>query len=158
MLEIQLYRIIGQALQHAVQYLIDTSVPLHFHNIYSPETPNTITVSLRPTIAAKRLVLKRQISLLDYRIIEILRHYVHKSLSIKTLSTATNTTNSCVSSLMKDFGFWSDEQAYTTLQRFIKISAQCADHGPEPTNYAHANEYLILVLQKMATTGFLFPM
>jgi hypothetical protein len=52
--------------------------------------------------------------------------------------------------------FWSDEQACTTLQRFIDISIQCADHGPEPTDYAHANEYLVSMLQKMATTGSLF--
>ncbi|CAF2405792.1 unnamed protein product [Rotaria sp. Silwood2] len=189
MLEIQPYRLIGQSLQHAVQYLIDTNKSLYFHHIYSSETPNTITLSLRPTLTAKRLLLKRQISLIDYLIIEILHHYFYDSLSktrssiisskpalidsvwqhiltyfilnecsplVLLTTTRTTTTSSSILSLIKDFNFWSDEQAYTTLQRFIKISTQCANHGPESRDYAHANEYLISVLQKMAITGVLF--
>jgi len=186
MLEIQPYRLIGQCLLQAVQYLIDTKKSFYFHHTYSSETPPIITLSLRPTSTAKRLILKRQISLMDYLLIEILHHYVYDSLS-KThssitaskptlvdsvwqhiltrfvlnecsslvLSTATS-TNSSILSVIKDFHFWSDEQACTTLQRFIDISAQCTNHGPEPTDYAHANEYLVSVLQKMATTNSLF--
>ena len=36
------------------------------------------------------------------------------------------------------------------------ITVQCADHGNDSTDYAHANEYLISALQQMATTGSLF--
>ncbi|CAF3409422.1 unnamed protein product [Rotaria sp. Silwood1] len=190
MLEIQPYRLIGQSLQHAVQYLIAKNKTVYFHHTYSSETPTTITLSLRPTLTAKRLLLKRQISLIDYLIIEILHHYVYNSLSktrspitsskpafvdsvwqhiltyfilnecsplvLLTTTKTTNPINSSVLPLTKGSNFWSNEQAYTTLQRFIKISAQCANHGPEPTDYAHANEYLISALQKMAITGVLF--
>ncbi|CAF0890963.1 unnamed protein product [Rotaria sp. Silwood1] len=190
MLEIQPYRLIGQSLQHAVQYLIAKNKTVYFHHTYSSETPTTITLSLRPTLTAKRLLLQRQISLIDYLIIEILHHYVYNSLSktrspitsskpvfvdsvwqhiltyfilnecsplvLLTTTKTTNPINSSVLPLTKGSNFWSDEQAYTTLQRFIKISTQCANHGPEPTDYAHANEYLISALQKMAITGVLF--
>lgn len=187
MLEIQPYQLIGQSLQDAVQYLIDTKKSSYFRHIYSLETPNTITLSVQPKSGAKRLVSKHQIPLIDYLIIEVLEHYVHESLSetrssitaskpalvnsvwqhILTyfvlnkcsplvLAPATDSTSSTVFSSINNFNFWSDEQAYNTLQRIIKISVQCADH--EPNDYANANEYLISVLQKMATTGCLFSM
>jgi len=184
MLEIQPYRLIGQSLRNAVQYLIDTKQSSYFHHTCSSETPIKITLSLRPTSTAKSLLLKRQLPLIDYLLIEVFHYYVRDSLSkTRPLITSSKptlvdsvwqhiltrfvlnecsplllstTTNSTTSSLIKDFMFWSDEQACTTLQRFIDISIQCADHGPEPTDYAHANEYLVSMLQKMATTGSLF--
>jgi hypothetical protein len=187
MLEIQPYRLIGQSLRHAVQYLIEKKKSFYFHHTYSSEKSNLITVSLRPSSTAKSLSLERQISLIDYLLIEILHHYVNKSLS-KTRSSITslkpnlvdsvwqhiltrfvlnkcsplvivttkNSNNSSILSIIQDFQYWSDEQACLTLQRFIDISVQCADHGPEPTDYAHANEYLVSALQTMATTGSLF--
>jgi hypothetical protein len=184
MLEIQPYRLIGQALRRGLQYLFDQSKPFYFHHSYSMEKPNLITVSLGPTSTAKRLLLKRQISLLDYFMLEILHHYINESLT-KTRSVVTAakplliesiwqhiltrfilgecsplvliTTNSNTDSLIKDCHDWSDEQACKTLQRLIEITTQCADHGPEPTDYAHANEYLISALQQMATIGTLYP-
>ena len=83
------------------------------------------------------------------------------SLNSSVVST-TDSLNSSLVSTIKDCGFWSDEQACTTLQRFIDISIQCSDHGRKrtdyghPTDYAHANEYLVSALQKMATTNTLF--
>jgi len=188
MLEIQPYRLIGQSLRHAIQYLIEKKKSFYFHHTYSSEIPTKISLSLRPSSTAKRLLLKRQISLIDYLLIEILHHYVYESLSEKRssitdskpnlvesvwqhiltrfvlnecsplvlLTTTTNSNNSSILSIIQDFQFWSDEQACLTLQRFIDISVQCADHGPEPTDYAHANEYLVSALQTMATTGSLF--
>ena len=58
--------------------------------------------------------------------------------------------------LENDFQFWSDQQACEAVQRLIDVSVRCAEHGPERTDYAHANEYLVLALQQMATTGYLF--
>jgi hypothetical protein len=188
MLEIQPYRLIGQSLRHAVQYIIETNKSFYFHHTYSTKNPMKISVSLQPSSTAKRLSLKSEISLIDFLLIEILHHYVHELLSetcspitsskpnlvdsvwqhiltrfirnqcspLLLLTTTIHSIDSSILSTIQDSQFWSDEQACLTLQRFIDISAQCANHGPEPTNYAHANEYLISVLQKMATTGSLF--
>ncbi len=188
MLEIQPYRLIGQSLRHAVQYIIEQNKSFYFHHTYSSENPMKITLSLQKSSTTKRLSLKPQISLIDYLLIEILHHYVHALLSetrslitsskpdlvdsvwqhiltrfvlnqcspLLLLTTTKNSIDSSILSIIQDFQYWSDEQACLTLQRFIDISAQCADHGPEPTDFAHANEYLISVLQKMATTGSLF--
>jgi hypothetical protein len=184
MLEIQPYRLIGQALRRALQYLFDQSKPFYFHHLYSMEKANLITVSLGPTSTAKRLLLKRQIVLLDYFILEILHHYVYESLT-KTRSAITAakpllvesiwqhiltrfilgecsplvliTINSNTTSMIKDCHYWSDEQACKTLQRLLEITVQCADHGPDSTDYAHANEYLVSALQQMATIGSLYP-
>jgi hypothetical protein len=181
MLEIQPYRLIGQALRRALQYLFDQSKPFYFHHTYTSE--QLITVSLGPISTAKRLLLKRQILFLDYLILEILHHYVYESLT-KTRSPTTVakpllvesiwqhiltrfilgecsplvliTTNSNTHVMNKDCQYWSDEQACKTLQRLLEITVQCADHGPDSTDYAHANEYLILALQQMATTGSLY--
>jgi hypothetical protein len=183
MLEIQPYRLIGQSLRHALQYLFDQSKPFYFHHLYSMEKSNLITVSLGPTSTAKRLLLKRQIFLLDYFILEVLHHYVHEFLT-KTRSAITAskpllvesiwqhiltrfilgecsplvliTTNSNTNSMIKECQNWSDEQACKTLQRLLEITVQCADHGPDSTDYAHANEYLVLALQQMATIGSLY--
>ncbi|CAF1684220.1 unnamed protein product [Rotaria magnacalcarata] len=183
MLEIQPYQLIGQSLRRALQHLFDQSKPLYFHHSYSHDNSNLITVSLGPTSTAKRLLLKRQILLLDYFILEVLHHFVYESLS-KERSPITAakplllesvwqhimtrfilgecsplvliTSKSTTVSINKDFQCWSDEQACKTLQRVIDISVQCAEHGPDSTNYAHANEYLVSTLQQMATTGSLF--
>jgi hypothetical protein len=185
MLEIQPYRLIGQSLRQGVQYLIDTEQTCYFLHTCSSETPSLITVSLRPTTTAKRLLLKHQIPLIDYLLIEVLHHYVFHSLSkvrspitssepslvesvwqhilthsvlkkCSPLILSTSTTNSPISSIIKDFEFWSDETACKTLQRFIDISIQCTNEGSDSIDYAHANEYLVSVLQKMATTNILF--
>ena len=184
MLEIQPYRLIGQALRRALQYLFDQSKPFHFHHVYSTDKPNFITVSLGPTSSAKRLLLKRQILLLDYFLLEILHHHVSESLTkARSAVTAAKpllvesvwqhvltrfilgecsalvliTTNSNSHSMMRECAHWSDEQACKTLQRLLDITVQCADHGPDPTDYAHANEYLVSALQQMATIGSLYP-
>ena len=187
MLEIQPYRVIGQAVKQAVLHFIETKKSFYFHHIYSPKTPTKITISLCPTSTVKRLVLKREILIIDYLLIEIFHHYVHDSLSETRSSIsepnpvlvdsvwqhiltyfilnecsplvflkATDRTNSSGLLKIEDLNFWSDEQTCTTLQRFIDISVHCAGHGPERRDYAHANEYLISMLQKMATTGSLF--
>ncbi|CAF0932173.1 unnamed protein product [Rotaria sp. Silwood1] len=183
MLEIQPYRLIGQSLRRALQYLFDQSKSFYFHHIYSHEKSNIITVSLGPTSTAKRLLLKRQILLNDYFIFEILHHYMYESLSkIRSPITASKpllvdsvwqhiltrfilgecsplvliTTNSNTNSMIKDCQHWSDEQACKTLQRLLEISVQCAEHGPDSIDYAHANEYLVSALQQMATTGSLY--
>ena len=187
MLEIQPYRLIGQSLRQAVQILFETRKSSYFHHIYSIETPMKVTLVLQPPTTAKRLQKKREISLIDYLLIEIFHHFVQPSLSkvrspiieskpnlfdtvwshILTrfvlnecspllLLTSTTPTNPSLMSTTKDLQFWSDEQACLTLQRFLDISAKCADHEPEPTDFAHANEYLVSMLQKMATTGSLF--
>ena len=70
--------------------------------------------------------------------------------------TATSSAATPSKLLENEFQFWSDEKACDALQRLIEYSSQCAAHGPEPTDFAHANEYLISALQKMATTGYLF--
>ncbi|CAF0876200.1 unnamed protein product [Adineta ricciae] len=63
---------------------------------------------------------------------------------------------------IEDLPFWSDEQASTALKRLIDISIQCAydarksEDTIQPRDYAHANEYLVSALQKMAATGCLF--
>ena len=186
MLEIQPYRLIGQSLRRGLQCLFDQSKSFYFHHIYSPDKPNTIIVSLGPTSTAKRLLLKRQILLLDYFLLEILHHYVLESLSKSASSLTASkplliefvwqhiltrfilgecsplvliTSNvNTIDSTMKTNSQWSDEQACKTLQRLLDISVQCADHGPDPTDYAHANEYLVAALQQMATTGSLFSM
>ncbi|UJR21373.1 hypothetical protein I4U23_024465 [Adineta vaga] len=187
MLEIQPHRSIGQCLRFAVEHLIKSKTSYYFQHTYSTETPMTVTISLRPTLSAKRLVIKHQIPLIDYVLIEILQRYVENSLS-KTASPITSSNpalvepawqhiltrfvlNKCSPLILssatnltsiKDLTFWSDEQACTTLQRFIDISVQCANHESnltdkiKPRDYAHANEYLVLALQKMATTGCLF--
>ena len=67
------------------------------------------------------------------------------------LTKKLNTT-----SINKDCQIWSDEQACKTFQRLIEISTECAEHGPDSIGYAHANEYLVLALQQMATTGTLY--
>ena len=186
MLEIQPYRLIGQSLRRGLQCLFDQSKPFYFHHLYSSDKPHTIIVSLGPTPTAKRLLLKREILLLDYFLLEILHHYVYDSLS-KSSSSVTAlkpslvesiwqhiftrfilgecsplvliTSNvSSVDSTIKQTSHWSDEQACKTLQRLLDITIQCADHGPDSTDYAHANEYLVGALQQMATTGSLFSM
>lgn len=98
----------------------------------------------------------------------ILTRFVLNECSPLLLLTSTTTTNSSLISTIQDLQFWSDEQACLTLQRFIDISAQCADHrsestdsaraddGLNPTDFAHVNEYFVSILQKMATTGCLF--
>jgi hypothetical protein len=183
MLEIQPYRLIGQSLRRALQYLFDRPASLYFHHTYSTDKSNLITLSLGPTSTAKRLLLKREIFLLDYFILEILHHYVYESLSQTSSSLTVSkplivksvwqhiltrfilgecsslvliTTHSNTNSTIKDCPNWSDEQACKTLQRLLEISVQCADHGPDSTDYAHANEYLVLALQQMATTGTLY--
>ena len=183
MLEIQPYRLIGQSLRRALQYFFDQSKPFYFHHYYTNEKPNFITVSLGPTSTAKRLVLKREVLLLDYFLLEILHHYVYESLSkirspviaAKPLLMETVwqhiftrfilgecsplvllTTNSNTNSILNDCSNWSDEQACRTLQRLLDITIQCAEHGPDSSDYAHANEYLVLALQQMATTGTLY--
>jgi hypothetical protein len=183
MLEIQPYRLIGQSLRRALQHLFDCSKPFYFHHTYSSDKNKSITLSLGPTSTAKRLLLKREIFLLDYFVLEILHHYVYESLSQTPSSITTSkplllksvwqhiltrfilgecsplvliTTHSNTNSTIKDCPFWSDEQACKTLQRLLEISVQCADHGPDSTDYAHANEYLVLALQQMATTGSLY--
>ncbi len=186
MLEIQPYRLIGQSLRQAVQYIIEDKKLFYFQHSYSSETPAKISLSLRPASSkTKRLQKTCQISLIDYLLLEILQHYVSDSLSkarsaitdskpnlfdsvwqhiltrfvlnecspLILVNNSTNTTENSIGSHIPD---WSDEQACLTLQRLIDISTQCANHGPEPTDYAHANEYLISALQKMATTGSLF--
>lgn len=186
MLEIQPYRLIGQALRCALQCLFDQSKSFYFHHFYSLDKPNTILVSLGPTSTAKRLLLKREILLFDYFLLEILHHYVSESLS-KTASSITASKPLLIESVwqhvftrfilgecsplvlitshvntmdstMKTNPQWSDEQACKSLQRLLEISVQCADHGPDPSDYAHANEYLVAALQQMATTGSLFSM
>ena len=183
MLEIQPYRLIGQSLHSALCFLFDKSKAFYFHHTYSSDKPNVVTVSLGPTATAKRLLLKREIFLLDYFILKVLHHYVHESLS-KERSPITAprplllepiwqhiltrfilgecsplvliTTHSDMNSTIKTCENWSDEQACKTLQRLLEITVQCADHGNDSTDYAHANEYLISALQQMATTGSLF--
>lgn len=183
MLEIQPYHLIGQALQSALKSRLDQPKPFYFHHTYSSEKSNLVIVSLGPTSTAKRLLLKRQISILDYFIVEVLHHFVYEFLS-KTPSPITASKpllvesvwqhiltrfilgecsplvpiamNSATNSVVKDCQYWSDEQACKALQRLLEISAQCAEHGPDRTDYAHANEYLVSVLQQMATTGSLY--
>ena len=185
MLEIQPYRLIGQALRRALQCLADQSKPFYFHHLYASDKAQLMTVSLGPTATAKRLLLKRQISLFDFFILEILHHYVHPSLSkTRSLPTVakpnllesvwqhvltrfilgecsplvllTNQANAHASTINDAQQHWSDEQACKTLQRLMEISAHCADHGPDPTDFAHVNEYLVAALQQMATTGTLY--
>ncbi|UJR28069.1 hypothetical protein I4U23_009325 [Adineta vaga] len=183
MLEIQPYRLIGQSLYRALQYLVDKSKGFYFLHTYSLDKPNSITVSLGPTSTAKRLLLKRQISLMDYFILEILHHYVYESLSkVRSPITVPKpllvesawqhiytrfilgecsplvliTTNSKTNSTIPDCQKWSDEQACKTLQRLLEISVQCADHGVDTIDYAHANEYFVSALQQMATNGSLY--
>ena len=183
MLEIQPYRLIGQSLRRALQYLIDQAKPFYYHHTHSLENPDVVTVALGPTSNAKRLLLKRPLSLIDYFVLEILHHYVTSSIS-KTHSPITAIKPALVesiwqhlltrfilgecsplvlitaqanthASMMDDDQHWCDEQACRTLQRLLEISAQCADHGADSTDFAHANEYLVLALQQMATTGSL---
>ncbi|CAF1018924.1 unnamed protein product [Adineta steineri] len=181
MLEIQPFRLIGQSLRNAVQHLIDTKESFYFQHTYSPETPTTVTLTLRPISSVKRLFRKLELPLIDYLLIEVFHHYVSDSLSeARSPVTATKPAlvtsvwqhiltrfvlNECSpllllkatnSSKVKDLSCWSDEQACMTLQRFIDISTQCADHGPKSIDYAHAHEYFVSILQKMATTGSLF--
>jgi hypothetical protein len=104
----------------------------------------------------RSLITEAKPNLVDSVWQHILTRFVLNECSPLLLLTTTNSTKSPIPSIIQDFQFWSDEQACLTLQRFIAISVQCADHGPEPTDYAHANEYLISALQKMATTGCLF--
>lgn len=183
MLEIQPYYLIGQSLRRALQHLFDQSKSFYFHHSYSHDKPNVITVSLGPTSTAKRLLLKRQISLIDYFILEVLHHFVYDSLSkVASPITASKpllvestwqhiltyfilgecsplvliTTKSTTNVINNDYQCWSDEQACKTLHRLIDISIQCAEHGPDTTDYAHANEYLVSALQQMATTGSLY--
>jgi hypothetical protein len=183
MLEIQPYRLIGQSLRRNLQCLFDQSKVFYFHHTYSVEKSNLITVSLGPTPTAKRLLLKRQIYLLDFFLFEILHHYVNESITkVRSLTTVSKpllvdsiwqhiftryilgecsplvliTTNTNTNLIIKDCPYWSDEQVCKTLQRLLEISSQCADHGPDTTDYAHANEYLVLALQQMATIGSLF--
>ncbi|CAF0755386.1 unnamed protein product [Adineta steineri] len=183
MLEIQPYRLIGQSLRRALQLLFDQSKPFHFHQTHSSDKSNLITVSLGPTTTAKRLLLKRQIFLLDYYVLEVLHHYVYESLT-KTRSIVTaakpllvesvwhhiltrfilgecsplvlTSTNSNTTPVIQDCQYWSDEQACKTLQRLLEISVQCCEHGIDTIDYAHANEYLVSALQQMATTGSLY--
>ncbi len=187
MLEIQPYRLIGQSLRQAIQYLFETKKSFYFHHICSSETPTKITLSVQHASTTKRLQKKCQISLIDYLLIEVFHHYFQPCLSkvrspiteskpnlvesvwqhiltrfvLNTCSPlliqpATTTKNSSLITTIQDLQYWSDEQACLTLQRFIEISAQCTDCGQEPTDFAHANEYLVSILQKMATTGCLF--
>lgn len=186
MLEVQPYCLIGQSLKRAMEYLMSKEKPFFFHHTYSPETPNEVTISLRPKSDSKFLSTKRQISLMHYLLLEILYHYVADSLTVtrsdvtsskpmlvesvwqhivtrsilnkcspSVLQTSVNSSSNLLT-LASINNFWSDEQACTKLQNFIDISIQCANHASEPTDYAHANEYLVLSLQKMATTGTLF--
>ena len=184
MLEIQPYRLIGQSLGRALQYLIDQSKPFNYHHSHSLEHPTVVTVALGPTSTAKRLLLKRQLSLIDYLVLEVVHYYVADFVS-KTHSLITAPKPALVesvwqhiltrfilgecsplvlitaqtntqSTMMNDGQHWSDEQACRTLQRLLEISVHCADHGPDSTDFAHANEYLVLALQQMATTGSLF--
>ena len=182
MLEIQPYRLIGQALRHAANHIVHTRKSFYFHHISAPDT---ITVSLRPTSTAKRLILKRTIAPVDYLLIEILHHYHQKSIAAARLPITSSkpvlvdgvwqhiltrlvldecsslilvsTSNASASTHLADLNGWSDERACKTLQRLIEISAHCANHGPDMMDYTHANEYLVLALQQMATTGCLFP-
>ncbi|CAF4407891.1 unnamed protein product, partial [Adineta steineri] len=136
MLEIQPYRLIGQSLRRALQLLFDQSKPFHFHQTHSSDKSNLITVSLGPTTTAKRLLLKRQIFLLDYYVLEVLHHYVYESLT-KTRSIVTaakpllvesvwhhiltrfilgecsplvlTSTNSNTTPIIQDCQYWSDE-------------------------------------------------
>jgi hypothetical protein len=183
MLEIQPYRLIGQSLRRALQYLIDQSKPFYYQHSHSLEKPTVVTVAMGPTSNAKRLLLKRQLSLIDYFVLEILHHYVADSISkahsaitaakpalvesiwqhiltrfvlgeCSPLVLITAQTNTHASMMNQDQQ-WCDEQACRTLQRLLEISSQCADHGVDSTDFAHANEYLVLALQQMATTGSL---
>jgi hypothetical protein len=102
-------------------------------------------------------------SLVDSVWQHILTRFILNKCSPLIISPSTTSSlNSSLLSTIKDCQFWSDEQACTTLQRFIDISIQCSDHDPKrtdyghPTDYAHANEYLVSILQKMATTNTLF--
>ena len=200
MLEIQPYRLIGQSLLQAVEYFLQTKTSFYFHHIYTQDKPDRITVSLRRTSETKRLFLKREIFLLDYLLMEIFQHFVCSSLSqlrspvtdskpnlldsvwqhILTrfilqkpskLVLLTSTVNENRNLLnIQDYRFWSDEHAWTTLQRLIEISAECAneysndiiddeyseDMKEKAIDYVHANEYLISILHKMATTSCLF--
>lgn len=87
----------------------------------------------------------------------LLTRFVFQKCSPLVLSPATS------ASVIKDLSSWSDEQACLAVQRLIDVSIQCANHdGGEttdqeikPRDYAHANEYLVSALQKMATTGVL---
>ena len=140
-------------------------------------------MSLRPTSTAKRLILKQTIAPVDYLLIEILHHYHHQSIAaarvpitsskpvlvdgvwqhiltrlvLDECSSLILVSTSNASTKLADLNGWSDELACNTLQRLIEISAHCANHGPDMMDYAHANEYLVLALQQMATTGCLFP-
>ena len=183
MLEIQPYRLIGQSLRRAFHYVFDQRKTFYFHHLYTNEKPNCVTVSLGPTCSAKRLLLKRDISVMDYFILEILHHFVFDSLTKdRSPVTATKplllesiwqhiltrfilgecsrlvllTANSNTQTTIHECSYWSDEQACKSLQRLIDLTIQCAEHGPDTSDYAHANEYLILALQQMATTGSLF--
>lgn len=187
MLEIQPYRLIGQSLRVAANYIMNERKALYFQHVWTKENPLQITLSLRKSSTTKRLFKKCQVSLIDYLLIEILHHYICDSLtkirspitdskpllldsiwqhiltrfvlnecSPLALETTTLTSNSSILSLPNDLQYWSDEQACFTLQRFIDISLKCAEHGPDRTDYAHANEYLVSALQNMATTNILF--
>ena len=189
MLEIQPYRLIGQALRGAVRYIIEKKI-FYFHHSYSMETPTKITITLRPASSkGKRLMKNLQISLIDYLLIEVFHHYFSRYLCpISSLMTdsepnliesvwqhiltrfvlnecspllllTTTTTppiNPSFLSTIDDPQFWCDEQACLTLHALIDISTMCTDHGREPMEFTVANEYLVSILQKMATTNCLF--
>lgn len=185
MLEIQPYRLIGQALREAVRYVIDKKM-FCFHHSYSLETPNRITITLRPASSkGKRLMKNIEINLIDYLLIEVFHYYLSRYVSpvassitdsepnllesvwqhILTrfvlnecspllLLTATNSSSIHPSflSTIDDPQFWCDEQACLTLHALIDISILCTNHGNEPIEFTVANEYLVSILQKMATT------
>ena len=72
-------------------------------------------------------------------------------------SATTTTTNPGFLSAIDDPEFWSNEHACSTLQHMIDLSGKCTEHGnDEPMEFTVANEYLISILQKMATTNCLF--
>lgn len=88
----------------------------------------------------------------------ILTRFVFNECSpLLLLTSPTMTNNPLFVSTIDDPQFWSDEHACLTLQRLIDISTQCAAHGnDEPMEFTVANEYLISILQKMATMNCLF--
>ena len=185
MLEIQPYRLIGQSLQMAARYLLERKKSFYFHHVYSTDVKDTIEISLRPTSTAKCLVRKQQIPLIKYWLIEILHEFFQLRLSDSPSSITDNEpalvnsvwqhivtryildtcsplilvpSKSSSSTLLNyDWSNWSDEQAWHGLQTLIELSRKCSDHEPYPMKFAQANEYLVSALQKMATTGLLFP-
>ncbi len=186
MLEIQPYCLIGQSLRQAVQYITETKNSFYFHHTHSSENPMKISsaptitkrlfrkceISLIDYLLIEILhhyvygsltktrspITSSKPNLVDSVWQHILTRFILNECSplILLTTTTTNSINSSLLSIIQAFQYWSDEQACLTLQRFIEISRQCAEHSSEPTDYAHANEYLVSILQKMATTGSLF--